>query len=180
MFTRICNEKGAVSALVVVVAGLIIIGAVAWNVSRQPSSDDTMIKDESVMMKDGEMAAGTDTMMKKDDVMMSDEDSMMTGGGYEAYSSDKIAFAEKGKVVLFFHAPWCPYCRATDSNLTKDISTIPASVLILKTDYDTSTALKQKYGVTYQHTFVQVDAHGNQIAKWSGTETLPEILAKIK
>lgn len=41
-------------------------------------------------------------------------------------------------------------------------------MLLFKTDYDTEKALKQKYGITYQHTFVYVDKDGKQIKKWNG------------
>ena len=37
------------------------------------------------------------------------------------------------------------------------------------------TALRQKYGVTYQHTFVKVDKDGNQIKKASGLADLNAI-----
>jgi len=36
-------------------------------------------------------------------------------------------------------------------------SEIPENVNLLKVDYDNSTDLKEKYGVTMQHTFVLVD-----------------------
>jgi thioredoxin 1 len=108
------------------------------------------------------------------------EDSTAEVGSYEKYSPEKIARAEEGGVVLFFRASWCPTCRALDANIRTNLNAIPAGVTILDVDYDNSTALKQKYGVTYQHTFVQVDASGNQIAKWTGSPTLLELLAKIQ
>jgi thiol-disulfide isomerase/thioredoxin len=72
------------------------------------------------------------------------------------------------KVVLFFHAPWCPFCRAANTAFLQRADEIPSGVVVLKTDYDTNTELKRKYGVTYQHTFVQIDANGNQVSKWNG------------
>ena len=39
--------------------------------------------------------------------------------------------------------------------------------------------LKKKYEVTYQHTFVQVDAQGNMIKKWSGG-ALADIIDETK
>lgn len=45
---------------------------------------------------------------------------------------------------------------------------IPENMVLMKTDYDTYTELKKKYGVTYQHTFVQVDENGNELTKWNG------------
>jgi hypothetical protein len=53
-------------------------------------------------------------------------------------------------------------------------------VTILKTDYDKETELKKKYGVTYQHTLVQVDKSGNMIKKWSGGGTLDNLLSQIQ
>lgn len=101
-------------------------------------------------------------------------------GSYEAYSADKIARAENGDVVLFFHASWCPSCRGLNSNIEANREDIPSNLTILKTDYDTNTALKQKYGVTTQHTLVQVDKDGNLIKKWSGGGTLTSIVSQVK
>ncbi len=98
---------------------------------------------------------------------------------YQPYSSEKIAFAEEGNVVLFFRASWCPSCKALDDNIKANIENIPENLLILDADYDTETALKQKYGVTTQHTLVQVDAEGNMIQKWSGGSTLASIVSQI-
>ena len=105
---------------------------------------------------------------------------MAKAGSYETYSPEKIAKAATGKVVLFFRAGWCPTCKALDADIRSHLKDIPADVTILDVDYDNSTVLKQKYGVTYQHTLVQVDASGNQITKWSGGLTLAEFITNIK
>jgi thiol-disulfide isomerase/thioredoxin len=104
----------------------------------------------------------------------------VSAGSYEAYSADKLAMAEIGDVVLFFHASWCPSCRALNSDIEKNLGTIPEGVTILKTDYDKETELKKKYGVTYQHTLVQVDKDGNQIKKWSGSSKLENLISQIQ
>ena len=83
-------------------------------------------------------------------------------GVYETYSDIKFAEA-KGKRLLFFHAPWCPQCRQLDADLLK--SKLPDNVTIFKVDYDSSTALRQKYGVTLQTTIVNVDQNGAMINK---------------
>lgn len=98
---------------------------------------------------------------------------------YQSYSSEKIAFAEEGNVVLFFKASWCPSCKALDDNINANIENIPENLLILDADYDTETVLKQKYGVTTQHTLVQIDAEGDMIQKWSGGSTLESIVSQI-
>ena len=118
------------------------------------------------------------SMMKKEDTSTSM--TMGHGGSYETYSPEKIAWAKDGKVILFFRASWCPTCKAVDVDIRKNLSSLPKNVTILDVNYDTETALKQKYGVTYQHTFVQVDASGGQITKWSGSPTLAALLANVQ
>jgi thiol-disulfide isomerase/thioredoxin len=88
--------------------------------------------------------------------------------------------AEHGKVVLFFRAAWCPSCRTVDADIRAHAASIPADVTILDVNYDTASELKKKYGVTYQHTFVQVDAQGNQITTWSASPTLADIVSRLK
>lgn len=134
---------------------------------QETMEEKEMMEKEAVMQEE---------MMKDDSVMM-DKDVV---GMYEEYSADKLARAEMGDVVLFFHASWCPSCRGLDANLKQNQANIPAGVSILKLDYDTETALKQKYGVTTQHTLVQVDAGGNLIKKWSGGGNLDSVLAQIQ
>jgi thiol-disulfide isomerase/thioredoxin len=84
-------------------------------------------------------------------------------GTYINYSSDVIA-TTPGTKLLFFHAPWCPQCRALD----KDISatTIPENTTIIKVDYDSNQALRQKYGITIQTTLVRVDDGGELVKKY--------------
>ena len=104
----------------------------------------------------------------------------VVAGSYESYAGDKLAYAETGNVVLFFRASWCPTCRALDKNIKENLSAIPTDLKILEVDYDNSQELKQKYGVTTQHTLVQVDKDGNMISKWSGSPTLLSLVAQVK
>lgn len=101
-------------------------------------------------------------------------------GSYESYAPEKLAYTETGNAVLFFQASWCPTCRALDKDIKENLSNIPADLKILTVDYDNSQELKQKYGVTTQHTLVQVDKDGNMISKWSGSPTLLSLVAQIK
>ncbi|MBI4939457.1 MAG: thioredoxin family protein [Actinobacteria bacterium] len=93
---------------------------------------------------------------------------------YATYQKDPSAYAD-GRVVLFFHASWCPNCRLTDKNLTEDPASIPADLTVVKVDFDTETALRAKYGITQQHTFVAVGPDGAERAKWTGTHSAAEI-----
>lgn len=81
-------------------------------------------------------------------------------GTYIDYSEENYANAE-GRRWLFFHAGWCPQCRALEKDIQE--SGVPDGVTILKVDYDNETELKKKYGVTLQTTIVEVDEQGNKL-----------------
>ncbi len=83
---------------------------------------------------------------------------------YSAYKDTDVA-NDKNTKLLFFHAPWCPQCRALDADIAKNISTVPG-VSIYKVDYDTNQALRKKYGVTLQTTVVRIDDSGKLIEKY--------------
>lgn len=80
-------------------------------------------------------------------------------GRYMAYSDGSIPTGEP--VVLFFHASWCPSCKAADTNLTQWYGSEGFPLSVYKVDYDTHTTLRDQYGVTHQHTFVKIDGNGN-------------------
>lgn len=157
----------AIAIVVVIIIGL---GAVYAFMSEDESV--VVEQNESPVMQnqpEGNLAGQVDK-----------NDAMLKVGSYESYGPEKLVLADSGDVVLFFRAPWCPTCRALDADIKANLGKIPTGVTILDVDYDSSTALKQKYGVTYQHTMVQVDSQGNQIAKWAGSLTLAAFLSNIK
>lgn len=88
-------------------------------------------------------------------------------GKYVTYSEDKIK-AIDGTKLLFFHAPWCPQCREIEKSINE--GGVPAGVTVLKVDYDSNQALRQKYGVTLQTTFVKIDDAGNKVASYVAYE----------
>lgn len=87
-------------------------------------------------------------------------------GRYETYSEALVSEQGFTTTILFFHAPWCPECRAFEQAIIN--SDLPDGLQILKVDYDSSTELKAKHAVTLQSTFVSVDADGMQLSKWVG------------
>ncbi len=90
-----------------------------------------------------------------------------SAGEYIEYSEEKVAsFPGKTKIV-FFHADWCPNCKALERNILA--GAIPEDIVILKADYDKDTALRQKYGVTSQTTLVQIDDSGKKVKLWIGS-----------
>lgn len=154
---------------------------VKMNGEVQSSSGLQMMKEGSVLDLMGNVMMGTTGTMKTGDSAMMKSDTKATAAGsYGTYDAAKLAMATTGKVVLFFHAPWCPICVAIEKDVTANIGKIPNGVHILKVDYDTATELKKKYGVTYQHTFVQVDASGKMLKKWSNSTALADIATQVQ
>jgi thioredoxin 1 len=96
---------------------------------------------------------------------------------YADYRGDPAKYTGT-KVVLFFHAPWCPSCRATEQDVLARRDSLPAGLTLVKTDYDSERDLKKKYGVTTQHTFVLVDPAGDEQKQWSGSLTVDDIVTK--
>ncbi len=175
------SNSGLIIGLVIVLLAIIAVVIFASDKKDKVMVNGITETSGGVVMKDADMAG--DDMMKKEEMGMEDKEveksDVMMNGSYQAYSPEKIAMADTGKVVLFFHASWCPSCRGLNSDIEKNMSAIPEGVTILKTDYDTQTELKKKYGVTSQHTLVQVDKDGNLIKKWSGSPGLSSLVAQI-
>ena len=180
---------------ILIVGAIVVIGGAGLLVMQSSQKEDAMMEqkamEEKMMMEEKAMmekkameekaAMEGGAMMEKDGAMMEkDGDAMMSKGSYELYDASKLAMANTGKVVLFFKASWCPTCRALDADIKANMASIPGGVTILEVDYDKSGELKQKYGVTMQHTLVQVDAQGNLLNKWSGGNTLTSVVEKIK
>ena len=89
---------------------------------------------------------------------------------YDQYQASKDTYADS-KVVLFFNATWCPDCRAINEALTSDPGKIPAGTTVVSVDYDQHADLRQRYGVTMQHTFVQINSSGDKVRQWASTST---------
>ena len=89
---------------------------------------------------------------------------------YDQYQASKDTYADS-KVVLFFNATWCPDCRAINEALTSDPGKIPAGTTVVSVDYDQHADLRQRYGVTMQHTFVQIDSSGEKVRQWPSPST---------
>lgn len=88
-----------------------------------------------------------------------------------------MTLAEEKPTVLFFKANWCPSCRSAANKFNKGKDEIKDINLVV-VNYDTAKDLKVKYGVTYQHTFVQVDSKGEALVTWSGG-AVKELLENI-
>lgn len=170
------NQKVIIGiiAVVIIIAGIVVYTAnnnsQNNNIAGTEQGKESMMKDRT---EDQPANSNNTNQADKttDDKMMSEDSMMMKkSGSYKDYSPATVETEQKSgnKVVLFFHAPWCPECRAADAAFKAALDKIPAGVTILKTDYDSNSELKTKYGVTYQHTFVQIDNNEALLTKWNG------------
>jgi len=96
---------------------------------------------------------------------------------FEDYKNSKNLY-EDSNVVLFFNANWCSTCKIARDNIESNLNSIPSDLSIVVVDFDKEIELRKKYQVTIQHTFVQIDINGNELAKWSGSVTAEEIFEK--
>ncbi|HMO78215.1 MAG TPA: thioredoxin family protein [Candidatus Paceibacterota bacterium] len=168
-----------------IITGVILLAGIGYAVINQ---DDVATKQvvsntEESSMAELEETSVTTTNNEMETTQPSEvtevEVTQNVSGAYEVYSAEKLA-AAAGDVVIFFNATWCPSCRALKADIEANLSAIPAGTTILTADYDTETELKKKYGVTTQHTLVQVDTNGNLIKKWSGGSKLENLLAEVQ
>ena len=143
-----------------------------WNGSKDVNDILEQIWSEAMMEKDEEK------MMDKTDTATQEtvEASVELAGTYANYDSSLVG--KNDTTVLAFFAPWCPSCVAADKAITA--GSVPDGLSILKADFDSSTDLRKKYGVTGQHTFVQVDANGELVKKWVGGNSIQDIVSKVQ
>ena len=136
--------------------------------SEAPETSAAMDKDAKDGMKKDSMEKDG---MKKDSM---EKDAMNKGGEFVTYEQymehSDAAMHHDGRTVLFFDASWCPDCQKLKNALSSEHDVIPADVTVVDVDYDSHNDLRKQYGVTMQHTFVEVDAQGNKVSSWSITD----------
>jgi thiol-disulfide isomerase/thioredoxin len=138
-------------------------GAITDSDSGPPPTEQ-MDTPSPTMTDEGE-TADDDAAAEQDETDNADEPAP---GAYRDYSEEALAEPGYETNVIFFHASWCPECRAFEQSI--EAGPIPDGVQILKADYDTETDLKKKYDVRIQTTFVKVDKDGEMISSWIGYE----------
>ncbi len=166
----------------IIIAGIIILVIVGGGIyianQQSQKAEEAKMAQEKAAMKAKEDAAMKE---KEDDKMMADKKSTSR---YVEYSKAALDQAATNRRVLYFYANWCPICKPADADFQQNSRKIPADVTVIRVNYnDTDTDqeekdLAKKYGITYQHTFVQIDAKGNAVTKWNGGQ-INELLAKI-
>jgi len=140
-------KRLAVGLVIVMVSVLVMVAI--WRVATKDSNQET---------------ASADTTQTADKTATTDSAAVPQPAKYAVYNTTDVA-SDNNTKLLFFHAPWCPQCRALDTDITKNISA-ESGVSIYKVDYDSNQALRQKYGVTLQTTVVRIDDAGNLVEKY--------------
>ncbi|MCH9720121.1 MAG: thioredoxin family protein [Actinomycetia bacterium] len=115
----------------------------------------------------------------KDSSKKSDSKSPAAPAGYVSYSdySKNKAQYDDADVVLFFNASWCSTCAEADQQLSSE--QFPDGLVVVSVDYDANEDLRQQYGVTVQHTYVQVNPDGSEVTKFSGATSVGEISEQL-
>lgn len=172
--------------IIIIVAVVAVVGIGAYTLSQnsaksesvmQKNTQNSMKKTENPEQEVVEKKAG-EAMAKKTD------DKMMVDSRYVEYSKAALEKAASNRRVLFFYANWCPICKPADADFKTNANKIPSDVIVIRVNYnDTDTDqeekdLAKKYGITYQHTFVQIDSLGKEVTKWNGGQ-ISELLSKI-
>ena len=67
---------------------------------------------------------------------------------------DKAAMGEGKTTLLFFHAPWCPVCKAQEPKVQAHLNGAHKEVVAFKVDYDSNLALRKELKVEKQSTLI--------------------------
>jgi len=159
------------NSLLIIIVIVAVLGIGGYMLSQKPSQSDSVMKDE--------------TPVQKEETMMEKTDETGNNSRYIEYSKEILANSTGSRRVLFFYASWCSTCRPADANFRENIDKIPDDVTLIRVNYsDPETDqdekdLAKKYGITYQHTFVQIDSTEKEITKWNGGQT-DELLTNLK
>jgi thioredoxin 1 len=83
-------------------------------------------------------------------------DPMSQMNDFKPYTPEavKSAMTEGKTTLLFFHAPWCPVCKAQEPKVKAHLNGAHKNVVAFKVDYDSNTALRKELKVDKQSTLI--------------------------
>ena len=136
----------------------VIVGGIAgalWLLRPQNPANESTVRQDISRQSPNQSQSDTQKKPKSQPSTELQQPVNPNAGRYAGYIDGKNMEHAYKKTILFFHASWCGECQAFDKVLRE--GPIPAGVQILKVDYDSRQDLRQKYGVTKQSTFVDLD-----------------------
>ena len=161
----------------------LILGSCATTEDNMTTSTpmDSMMQKTDMMITNNETAVPSDMMKDKplqQAVEVNMKDPMYSDGmesyqqnyqmqsmkpQYIPYTKETATSLQENsrKFIAFFHADWCPTCRAWETKIEAALHTLPNNTVVLKVNYDEEAALARSLGVTSQSSAVFFDADGN-------------------
>lgn len=134
---------------------LIVIGAIVFVTLKNDDPKTGLSTKSNVVTEAVAQNKSNDSQAKGDYITLAD------------YQKNPDTY-KTSKIVYFFHAGWCPICNQIEKDIKANPGVIPEGVTLIKTDFDSSVQLRQKYGVNTQYTFVQVNSEGKELKQWPG------------
>jgi thiol-disulfide isomerase/thioredoxin len=172
-----------VSMISIFVLLLISVGSIVFYINK--NQNKYLDKESELMMEKEEVMVKEDEVMMEEEVMADEEAMMQNESRYIAFTPEVLSSSKDTRRVLYFYAKWCPTCIPANKGFIEKMSLIPEDVTVIRVNYkdtDTDQAekdLAEKYQVSYQHIFIQIDEGGNEVTKWSGGG-IDELLENIK
>jgi thiol:disulfide interchange protein len=101
------------------------------------------------------MAVGVSAQMAQTQ-MAPAQGAMMMKNEFKPFTKEAHAkaMAEGKTTLVFFHAPWCPVCRAQEPRVLAHLNGAAKDVVAFKVDYDSNAALRTEMNVTKQSTLI--------------------------
>lgn len=156
---------------------------IVYVVNRSSDKTKMMNKDSTTEQNTVVSDEQSTTMDKSPETVM--ENKKISDSRYIKFNKDDFDSNTQERRVLFFYASWCPTCQPADANFSENQNNLPEDVLLIRVNYDDSDTeqaekdLATKYGITYQHTFVQIDSSGKEVAKWNGGQ-FDKLISNLK
>ncbi len=75
---------------------------------------------------------------------------------FKPYTAEavKMAMGEGKTTLLFFHASWCPVCKAQEPKVRAYLNGAHKDIVAFKVDYDSNMALRKQLKVDRQSTLI--------------------------
>jgi len=170
------------NGVIIIVVIIIMAGGGIFLLS---SSDRSATPDQNGSKNSASISTQSDAPTGESAQSLTDDRDEKAGSRYVEYSKTAFDQAANTRRVMYFYATWCPSCKAANADFLSNSEMIPEDVIVIRTNYNDSDTdqnekdLARKYGITYQHTFVQIDGQGNEVTTWNGGE-VEELLTNLK